>query len=654
MISSLLVTLLAFCPDPSVEEDYGYSMQDDSMLLFADDDPLWATKTVPALSTTTTDPMYWKPIIAAIFEKITQDWSRLARTKTKIGFRDWLPLNSAATGITDGEHGIEVYPCLPGDFAARAGASPGECGIVVKCIELNVVGSPLSNGSATTFARTMSHEMGHCLGIDHPEDCIAGNCLSTTQGAMMAQNGCGGVGKRTDLPHPDDVRSHHLAVDDNQPTFTLPRRTVVLETSAVSTVGGLVPTSAPITFAGSSAYPARIDCRLGGSVDVNSPDCVMARTYTEDEVRLTRLSFPGVAPTTVAYATTPFIVKSRRATDIAMSLQSNVAAAVVNVNGLSAIEEVLQGNQVMRIDTTNGNSLGTVDVIAAPAIEEMSTFEPRIAFVRGLGAQTCSAIQPPCPGIGLCSNGICFGSPSGRFLVGMVKPNRQFALFRSSDNLGAGVANPAKAGALEYLPVSLINSSGVATELDPIDGSFDIACPKHTGTLTAATLAEARNCRIWFTPATMDTLTARLKQCRLQINATGTQATVSDCSTTQSVDGVSVGTIIDYGTGQPVSQLQGRHWFLSVSKERQQTQTSNTRSYVFTNAAAALGVPFATLNRSMDASPCTINPNNNSFEWLRSYFGEVSEDYCDKCDRMVSLKWGDFVNEPTQWSNRCR
>jgi hypothetical protein len=643
--------VMAFCPDITTETTYGGAFQDINFVWAVEDSPNW-TIVVPGL-TTTPGLLNYKNVISTMIDKSSQEWSRLARSRTRIGFGNWYigdtPGVEVDFTVGDGRSQIVANNGCPvgASYSASFGPSFGECDIRVCADAGGGVIDGLTNsanGEDNNFDRILTHEMGHCHGIGHPNGCYTGNnCAATpqvTQGSAMAVEGCG---RRTDLPHPDDGDAHSYAAEGL--VNSIQRRATILSTSFFPSAG-FRANGVDIDPGFVSAFPARIDCQLGSSANINSPDCVVARTYRSDEIRLTRLAFPTAAPTTVTVSTTPFALNSRRATDVAVNTLGTVAAAIVSTvayNGTSAsvtngagqtyllpqTETLLTGPVVVSMNNATGGIIGSTPIFPDNmANENFSTFEPRVTFALDVPS-TC--ITAPCE--------------AGAFIAAVVKPNRSFLLFKGAQSDGQGT----------YSALTLTYDPGVSPPV--IDGSFDFHCPKH---VPANGGAERRTCRLYFTPASADTAgTGLLRQCSVRIDAAGTTARFMACSTnaTESVLGTVVASLVDYGTGQPASQRAGRHWLLGTSARFPHLAPANALQSRFVNPAN--GGILATANenrvRGMDAAICTaVTAPGGVADLPRSYFGEISEAYCTKCDRIIEMRWGNFSTEAVGWETRCK
>jgi hypothetical protein len=652
IVFGIVLMVAGFCPDTTLQDPDAYDTTFDNVdLTWAVDDSFadWSAL-IPGLNNVPGSPQYYRDNVMAIVDKVSQDWSRLGRSRTKVAFGSWVTTTvPAATSRI-----YFVGGNCPNGTQAVAGQGPGVGNIEIRrnCNVpfVRAAGNADANGgelnTTLTAERLLAHEMGHIHGASHPNACLAGE---NGTGALMVNRG----NRRTDVPAPDDVEAHHRAMQGG--VFELPRRTIFLTKSSFSTAGVLTE-AGQIEFNGSAAFPARIECPPN-AVLAAGPHCFMARNYTGEQVRMTRLVFPGANPTTFTTGlTTSYDIKSNGSADIAVG--GNTVVMIVNETGVfpmidgSLVNEVrIVGPRVLRFDRATGALLPNLQVVASPGVELVSALEPRVAFAPYIGLDSCNIVGAPCTspssgGVGICqANNICtsaaMAAASGRFVVAVVKANRQLSLYLSANNAREGSgATPV------YTPITITGT------LSAIDNSFDIACPRHFPTaVTGATLAAARRCRIVFPPASTASEPDKIESCTLTLSANGLTAAVSGCSLTSlPMWGPSVSSVSDYGIGQPTTQLQGHKFLVANSRALPHSYPGN---YIF-RAADDAGTTITSGANSyaltQDAITCTSLTNGDV---PKSYFGDVSADYCDFCDRILTTKMGAFVS-PSSYGTECR
>jgi hypothetical protein len=107
---------------------------------------------------------------------------------------------------------------------------------------------------------------------------------------------------------------------------------------------------------------------------------------------------------------------------------------------------------------------------------------------------------------------------------------------------------------------------------------------------------------------------------------------------------------VDYGTGVPSGQRTARSWLLSSSKASPHEGTSETNTQVTlwnhptANGPLTPSQRVTTNDRRLDAVACTTFSPAKPM----SYAGGMSLDYCEDCDRLITLEWGvSFASDVT-------
>ena len=615
MISLLTVTFAVAAQTCSL----GIGSTDDDSLLFRIEDSRAQWDATIANVSLVDDPISqldYKRVMSHVVDSAAQNWQRVGRSRAKIG------LSGFTAGLVwgaDGTSAIVSEACPADPNSAPAQAWPdilggSECDLVFRrgaCAPFNLATTSSATGLAGSFERTLSHEMGHCIGLAHPANsntsceilgssilcgCQVGACGGVgvppvggcTDGMLMCQDSCG---KRVDLPHPHDqtaiIHGHYGSATSG----SAPRRKVLLRTRRISTTNTFQDMATIDTGVSSRFLPA-IQCRTG----VASPQCFMARVFDDTSVRFDRLTFPGVGPTTVTLGTTTVTnARTGYPADLAISESSNVAVVVISPNDPTS---VVGQAQVLRFNLSQNQFLGTVTVPVR------TTMQPRVVFVRGLD----------------------------RFVVAVYDGSRQARFFISTDGAGNG-------------PYSELTRTGT---FDASDSSFDLHCPLHVAPSSGDNL-----CRFVNTKFGALERTGRTNACNVTFSTTG--VTITGCSGVARDSSTTwIASLSDYGTGTPNTQRQSRSWLWSLSEVSPHIVGANSILELYSYSSFSLsGLNLVTLNsHGIDFGTCS---SLNGTDAARSYFGGLSLDYCEGCERIVSAGWGDFVSPASVGgSTKCR
>lgn len=563
----------------------------------------------PTLNTDPTSSKYWQHVIEHQIDTATQAWSRDARVRAKIGFKGWFT-NPPMPWSSDGREAIVTEACPqfdPFPFAMYTVweqlANPSSCDIVIRrggCITQNLATGAASNGIDTgNFARSLRHEMGHCMGLAHPAtdgsgcdeygncgceraDCIEeifGGCIA---GQVMCQQTCN---RFSEHPIFDDINGHHAKLTGSgDPT----KRRVNLGLATVS-VTDVFADQEVLDTGKNSTFPARIDCRQGTS----TPDCVMVRADGRSILAFDRVTFAATTPRTIqTIATTNVAFTSlTRSPDVALGGAGYSVAVAYHSLAASVF-----GTRALVFNTSTGQFVSSTELDPTAGNDNDVTYgEPRVTFVRGLGG-------------------------TGRFLVAVATRSRTLAFYLSADANGGG-------------PWTLLTLSAGA--LGGVFDGFDLHCPKHQATGSGDAV-----CRIVLTPNFQSSQNGAIQMCRLTVSTTS--VTVNQCQMPISNERFSsVVALSDYGTGVPTDQRATTSWLVSFSRESPDVSGLNSRLHVY-EQQNVFSPTYLDVDDSygIDFQGCTAFGLGDDAE---SYFGGGGVDYCEFCDRIVRVGLGSHV-----------
>lgn len=641
--------LASFCPNDGELPGNGAN----AMLFVVRDDPAgWAGLiTSPTLSTSPTSSLYARDTVEHVFDTAAQNWARTARARAKIGWKGW------STTITrddlDGISSVTLRECDENNNPRPAFASSSSDGAACDMVFFSggscayeglATGLAAGSGVETNWQRLVAHEMGHCLGLRHPHqqglhpDCGTGaGCDRCSHHQIMCvSNTCG---KNTDGPHPDDVHGQQVAAAGEP--FALPEREVWLQTGQFSTAN--VFSTGNSFYLGDGVYHGRVDCPAGTA----SPHCVVGRVRNATAIRLDRVTFSGVNPSSATVTTTNVALRTRRAVDVALS---RLGGTAVLVAAETDADDTALNTRVLRFAAATNTLQESFDLAGS-----VTHIEPRVATVSGVGATACAAPlgdgMCAAQGLGSCdeSLGICTGGNQGRFLVAIAQPNRALALFMSASNTGAPFVGAN--GDRFYQPLTVVNGAGAAATVGPIAHAFDIHCADELAGL--GSFDERRTCRVAFQTFSAASTVGQLTECGLRIANTGNQATLLGCTSTIGANrDPTVVSLSDYGPSAPITQRQTRSWLLGTSRRVPHQTNENSVIYSYAHSAGAR-FSSASLNISTyhdtDLGTCVATDTDDE---LRSYHGGSSIDYCAACQRVVRTMTAQFKT-PSFLGGQC-
>lgn len=561
------------------------------------------TVDAPTLNTTTTSPLYWRDVMLHVVDTATQTWSRNGRARVKIGYRGVIT-NPPAEPRGDGHSVVYTDPCPSDPHAPAAYAwveyllKPGNCDIVVhrgSCTTLRLgTASDLTGADASNFARIVRHEMGHCMGLEHASadsDCTAWRCFEDdgnrcTPGQLVCPSTC----RITEHPLLDDTIGHHAENYGGGP----PRREVVFGMATVSAANAFADAET-LNLIGGSVFPARIDCRRGTS----TPDCVLARSYNMNTLKLDRITFAATSPLTFSDVGTTTVTFSgmTRSPDVAMG-DTGVSVVV----GYRSVGASLIGVEALRFQTSTGTFLSSDQLSTGDA--DITTHEARVVFVRGLGG-------------------------TGRFVEALPAHDRSLKFFVSSDATGAA-------------PWMLMAPNN-PWPIDRVFDSFDFHCPRHqtpgSGDASCAVVVSsddgdvqnggAQTCQLAFT-----TTNVTASQCREPFSAMKLSTPVA---------------LVDYGSGTPSTQRTVTSWLMSLSRHSPDVSGGNSHLLVYGNDRTFPDSAIAVQDEyDLDFLGCSSFGLGDD---AQSYLGGTSVDYCEFCDRIVRVGMGNLLTDPV--GNKC-
>jgi hypothetical protein len=587
--------------------------------------------------TTATAATYYKPVLTAAVEAASANWSRFARLRARTGFGGFAtPLNAAVDGISS----ISVSGSEdPSQFAANAGFAPGgECGLRFRAVT-SLGGTttfkmhdddqapPMSTsrptpiGSASSFERTIAHEMGHCFGVSHPHACTTSACDANGVlgiGQLMNQNGCGVGGKWTDVPHPDDGYGHHFTTLTG--TYALPRRRIYIQRVSYSSTNAF-NTAAPTATSFYAAYPPRVDC-------TRSPArCAIATVSGADgnTLSLRRMDMTTTPPTLTS--TNSITMRSRGTPDVATGegVVVMVAQTVVSTTGLANTGDQMGSLQIFRFDAASATFLESFNLQTTNDNTTLTYLEPRIAHIDLIDAAPCGSLLCQagsfCPAVGSLSS-LCLAPSTtfGRFVVATVDPSRTLRLYISGDPAGNGTGNPERWTPLTISgpPLAQFNNN----ILPPVDDNFEFSCPSYVSGTGSTLLNNVRTCRLLLPTVGTASLDGKLTECRVQISPFANVATVLGCSLTTGLathPAAFPGGMIQTGPDGDATHRASAGWVVSLPLIAHTSATNSEMLLFNSGGTSALGNIVTATNTSADGFTC--NAQGSSLP--RTYSGGV-------------------------------
>ena len=571
-----------------------------------------ATVSSPGLNNQVGTALYWRDVIEHVVDTAAQTWSRNGRVRVKVGYRGTFTGPPIPWG-SDGRSAIVTEACpepnaMPAFATYEQLFNPDSCDITIRRGGCIVVPWQLGSNSdaagldPANLARTIRHEMGHCMGLGEPALSSSGcdeygNCgcanswcvedmyLGCTGGQLMCQASCL---RKTEHPLMDDINGHHQKITGGGP----PRREVVFGMATISSTN-VFSDAETLNLIGGSVFPARIDCRKGTS----TPDCVLARTYSTSTLKFDRITFAATSPLTFSDVgtTTVSFPYMTRSPDVAMG-----DAGTSVVVGYRSVAANIIGVEALRFSTSSGALLSSTQLDTSTD-GDVTHHEARVVFVRGLGG-------------------------TGRFVVALPRRTRQLEFYVSADAAGNGAWTE-------------LTRSG--STLHRVFDSFDLHCPRHQTAGSGDT-----SCRVVIGSNSL--LNGGSQTCRLDF--TTTSVAVSTCSGPFGAGKYSTPVaLVDYGTGTPSSQRTATSWLLSMSRRSPDFRGYNTDLLVYLNAAVFQDPSLLIQEEhDLDFLGCSSFGLGDDAE---SYFGGTSVDYCEFCDRIVRVGMGDNLTGPT--GDRC-